>query len=240
MDIWVRYVFSHGFFLGSFQGENFGAQDSIFPGRCSCSSGGLRRLVPHPQLLSSTPAPPGAANAAVVEPKKTTVAEVQVEWRCGEVWFNNQKIVRDDDFFFVEERHVTFLEDFCRLIVSLIFVFHSADFSFGNGDVRWTHKFWSDFFFGELFYNSCLFFLFWNCFTKVTSESLLRSWLIRCPPSASESFIVIDSTSLWASFLFVHFSAPAKGSTKRKTHLTTIGYCTFELPGKFTLLWWTW
>ena len=35
----------------------------------------------------------------LVEPKKTTVAEVQVEWRCGEVWFNNQKMVRDDVFF---------------------------------------------------------------------------------------------------------------------------------------------
>lgn len=100
MDIWVRYVFSHGFFRGSFQGENFGAQDSIFPGRCSCSSGGLRRLVPHPQRFSARRRPRRAQpTQLLVEPKKTTVAEVQVEWRCGEVWFNNQKIVRDDDFF---------------------------------------------------------------------------------------------------------------------------------------------
>ena len=99
--IFVLYVFSHGFFRGSFQGENFGAQDSIFPGRCSCSSGGLRRLVPHPQRFSARRRPRRAQpTQLLVEPKKTTVAEVQVEWRCGEVWFNNQKIVRDDDFFF--------------------------------------------------------------------------------------------------------------------------------------------
>lgn len=65
------WFFPMGFFRVSVsKGKISGAQDSIFPGRCSCSSGGLRRLVPHPQLLSSTPAPPGAANAAVGRTEK--------------------------------------------------------------------------------------------------------------------------------------------------------------------------